>query len=309
MKPPTALTTAVQSLAGGGDIVWLMRRVDRFVGLTNRMLRFVVALLAWQIGLLFALLGGAIDLGGYAGIHIFGCVVLATWLVWRLNSPAIDDRYSVALQIVAWTAVAGPFGAFVAAALSFPSTTIRSRILHDGGIDSLTTDCSAIERVERMHVGLLDRRIRLDGASRIRPLIDVIVEGTQSEKLEALAVVYRKYEARLSAVLKRAMRDRDTSVRVLAANVTAKLHATYGRTIGDCETAAAAKPGLAQSWRNLAEARLGYAESGLLEASRARAQIEFAATDLTRAVELDPLDRASAGRLESARRQLAMWRT
>jgi len=309
MKSPAAVFTAVRSLAGGADIVWLMRRVDRFFGLTNRMLRFVVALLAWQIGVLFALLGGVIDLGGYAGIHILGCVILATWLVWRLNFPAIDHRYSVALQIVTWTAVAGPFGAFVAAALSFPSTTIRSMILRDGGIDSLTTDCSPIERVERLHVCLLDRRIRLDGASRIRPLIDVIVEGTQSEKLEALAVVYRKYEARLSAVLKRAMQDSDTSVRVLAATITAKLHATYGRTIGDCEAAAAAKPGLAQSWRNLAEARLGYAGSGLLEASRARAQMEFAAADLTRAVELDPFDRASAGRLESARQQLAMWRT
>jgi hypothetical protein len=181
--------------------------------------------------------------------------------------------------------------------------------LRDGDIDSLTTDCSAIERVERMHITLLDRRVRLEGACRIRPLMDVIAEGSQSEKFEALGVVYRRYEARLSAVLKRALRDPDTSVRVLAATVTAKLHTTYSRKIGDCQTAAAAKPRLAQNWRNLAEARLAYARSGLLEAPRARAQIEFAVGDLSRAAELDPADRASASRLDRARRQLAAWRT
>ena len=160
-----------------------------------------------------------------------------------------------------------------------------------------------------MHLALLDRRIRLEGARRVRPLMDVIAEGSQSEKLEALGVVYRRYEAGLSAVLRRALRDPDTSVRVLAATVTAKLHATYSRKIGDCQAAAAAAPELAQNWRNIAEARLAYAESGLLEASRARAEIELAVVDLTRAAENDPADRESVDRLDLARRRLAAWRT
>jgi hypothetical protein len=307
MKPATALANAAQSFPGRG--LWLVRRVDRLVGRTVWLLVFVVALLGWQIALSLALLGGIIELGAYAVIHFFGCLVLAACLGLRLNSPAIDNRYSAALQIVAWSALAGPFGAFVAAALALPSAPMRSKILRDSDVDSLTTDCSAMERVERMHITLLDRRVRLEGACRIRPLMDVIAEGSQSEKLEALGVIYRKYEARLSAVLKRALRDPDTSVRVLAATVTAKLHATYSRKIGDCQTAAAAKPRLAQNWRNVAEARLAYAESGLLEASRARAQIEFAVGDLSRAAELDPADRALASRVNSARRQLAASRT
>jgi hypothetical protein len=303
MKPATALANAAQSFPGRG--LWLVRRVDRLVGRTVWLLVFVVALLGWQIALSLALLGGIIELGACAVIHFFGCLVLAACLGLRLNSPAIDNRYSAALQIVAWSALAGPFGAFVAAALALPSAPMRSKILRDSDVDSLTTDCSAMERVERMHITLLDRRVRLEGACRIRPLMDVIAEGSQSEKLEALGVIYRKYEARLSAVLKRALRDPDTSVRVLAATVTAKLHATYSRKIGDCQTAAAAKPRLAQNWRNVAEARLAYAESGLLEAPRARAQIEFAVGDLSRAAELDPADRALASRLDSALRQLA----
>ena len=308
MKPAIALTTATQLLAGRGEIVWLVRQVDRLARSTSPLLGFVVVLLGWQIALLIALLGGVIELGAYAGIHLFGCFALAAWLVWRLCIPAIDDRYSAALQIVVWSALAGPFGAFVGLALSLPSAPISSKILRDGDIDDLTTDRSAIDSVEHMHITLLDRRIRLEGACRIRPLMDVIAEGAQSEKLEALGVVYQRYEARLSAVLKHALRDPDTSVRVLAATVTAKLHATYSRKVGDCQAASATEPSLAQNWRNLAEARLAYAESGLLETPRARAQIEFAVGDLARAAELDPADGASASRLGNARRQMASWR-
>jgi hypothetical protein len=94
---------------------------------------------------------------------------------------------------------------------------------------------------------------------------------------------------------------------VLAATVTAKLHATYSRKIGECQAAAAANPELARHWRELAEIRLAYAASGLPESSRARAQIESAADDLSRATELDPADRVSADRLDQARQQLATW--
>ena len=69
-----------------------------------------------------------------------------------------------------------------------------------------------------------------------------------------------------------------------------------------------ATPNLAQSWRNIADARLAYAESGLLEAPRARAEIEFAIGDLLRAAEIDPVDRETSGRLDRARLQLAAWK-
>jgi hypothetical protein len=309
MKPAITLAVAAQSFVGRGDIGRLVRQVNRLVGPTSWLLGFVVVLVGWQMALLLALLGGAIELGAYAGIHFLGCVVLAACLVWRSKAPAIDNRYSAAVQIVAWSAFAGPFGAFIAAALSLPSLPNRSDILRDGDTDDLTGDGSAIDPVERMHITLLDGRVRLEGACRTRPLIDVIAEGSRSEKLQALGVVYRRYEARLSTVLKRAMRDSDMSVRVLASTVTAKLHATHTRKIGDCQTAAAAEPGCAQSRRDLAEVRLAYAESGLLEAAQVRAQLEAAVDDLSRAVELDPDDRPTAGLLDRARRQLAACRT
>jgi hypothetical protein len=303
MKP--AIAASAQSFPGRGSIVGPLR-VDRLMGLANKLSGFAVLLLVWQIVLLLALLDGMIDLAAYAGVHCISCAGFAAYLIWCLKASASGDRYSAALQIVAWSAVAGPFGTFVAAALSLPAAPISAKVLRDVDVDTLTVD-PANEQTEFLHISLLDRRVRIEGACLVRPLMDVIAEGAQPEKLEALGVIYRKYEARLNVVLKRALQDSDTSVRVLAATVTAKLHATYSRKIGEFQTAAAAEPELVQHWRDLAEVRLQYAASGLPETSRARAQIEFAVDDLSRAVELDPADRASADCLDRARRQLAEW--
>jgi hypothetical protein len=302
MKPAIAFSAGAQLLAVRGDIGRLVRLVDGFNELTGWLLAFVAALLGWQTVLLLALLGEFIDLGTYAAIHFVGSLAWAAWPAWRLNAGGDDGRYATALQIVALSALAGPFGAVVALALTLPSAPLQPKAVPDD--DGPPSDRPVIRGVEGMHVALLDRRIRIEGACRINPLMDVIAEGVQAEKLEALGVIYRRYEARLSIVLKRAMQDSDASVRVLAATVISKLHGTYTRKIGDCQAAAAAQPELAQNWRELAEARIGYAGSGLLEAPRARVQVESAVDDLSRAVELDPADLELAGRLEMARRRL-----
>lgn len=304
MKPEVAFSAGVQLLAARGDINRLVRLVDGFNALTGWLLAFVAAMLGWQIVLLLALVGEFIDLGTYAAIHFLGSLAWAAWPAWRLNAGGDDGRYATALQIVSLSALAGPFGAVVALALTLPSAPLQPKAVPDADTDSPPSDRPVIRGVEGMHVALLDRRIRIEGACRINPLMDVIAEGVQAEKLEALGVIYRRYEARLSIVLKRAMQDSDASVRVLAATVISKLHGTYTRKIGDCQAAAAAQPELAQNWRELAEARIGYAASGLLEAPRARVQVESAVDDLSRAVELDPADLEMAGRLEMARRRL-----
>jgi hypothetical protein len=288
---------ADQSLAG--------HRNKLFAGLSGGLLGFVIVMCGWQIALFAALFGGIVQFETYAGIHVIGCVILASWLVFRKNGSLDEERNSAALQIVAWSAFAGPFGALVATALAFNPTQPRARLSPDEDL----IDHSAIERAERLHVALLERRLRFEGASTIRPLIDVIAEGSRSEKLEALRVVYRRHEAGLSTVLKRALQDSDTSVRVLAATVIAKLHATYSQNIGAWQAAATASPDIPQNWQTLAGARLAYAESELLESPRARAQIELAVGDLSRATELDPDGEASTALLGRARRKLAGWRS
>lgn len=293
-----SLTAAAQWIAGYGDVVSPVRWA-RFVRRAGWLLGFAILLLSWQIALFFALFDGLIQLAVFAGIHVFGCLALAALPAYRLRRTIADQRNSAALQIVGWSAFAGPFGAFVATALAFPTA---SRIESDA--DDLATDRFAIERVEHVHGALLDRRVRLEGASRIRPLMDVITEGSRAEKLEALRVVYQKYEAGLSTVLDRALRDSDTSVRVLTATVIAKLNANYSRDIGNRQRETAANPELAQNWRALAETRLAYAQSGLLDPPRAQAQIELAIGDISRAAGLDPACGGPPPLLEKDRRRV-----
>jgi hypothetical protein len=307
MNPGATPGASVQEPAGRGATTPGAQRRGHAARLVPGLLGFVVTLLGWQIALSVALLDGFIGLSAYAGIHFGGCMVLAAWVLWRRNGAGVDGPSLTLLQIVAWSAAAGPFGAFVAAALAFGPGSLHTGVVTDHDVENRQADRSAIDRVEAIHLAMQDRRIRVEGARHIRPLMDVVSEGSQSEKLEALGVVYRKYDSRLSVVLKRALQDPDTPIRVLAATVTAKLNATFSRKIGDCQAATVATPSLAQSWQNLADARLAYAESGLLEASRARVEIEAAMGDLARAAAIDPLDRDSGSRLESARRQLAAW--
>jgi hypothetical protein len=299
---------ALQFSVGRREIARVVRRFRRLAGLTHWLSGFAAALLLCQTALLGSLLNGQIQLDTYVLFDVFGCTALAALLVWRARHAGSHDNCSVALQIVAWSAVAGPFGTFVAMAIAF-SSPIHLRMVRDRGVVLMTTEHVEVEPSERVHIALLDHRIRIEGASRIHPLMDVIAEGSQPEKLEALGVVYRKFETRLVSVLRHGLRDSDASVRVLAATVISRLHALFVGKVGDCQTTAAAHPLMAQSWRNLAEARLAYAASGLLEGKQARSQIESAVSDLSRANELDPADQVSVGHLDAARRQLGNWRT
>ena len=259
---------------------------------------FTFLVLIGQMVLFLALLDRDVELGTYVEMHLLCCLVLTSYLAWPW---VCDDRRLAALQIVGWSAIGGPFGTLVAIALTLRQrvAATESEIGSEAGTDRPTNDRSTIER---MHTVLLDRRARLQDVRRVRPLKDVIVEGSRSEKLEALSVAYRKYEAKLGVVLKHALGDHDTSVRVLAATVIARLHATYGRNVGDRQATVGSKPDVAHHWRQLAEARLAYAESGLLDGARARAQIESAIGELFRAAELDPADAACGTCLTRARR-------
>jgi len=307
MNPIDRSATISRAITASGEVV---RRPRRSAPRSTRwLLGFAGSLLIGQMALFLALFYRTIELGTYVGTELLCCLALMSYLV--LGPGTRDDRYFSAIQIVGWSALAGPFGTFVAIALALPRgvAVAEPQMTPDAATNQLTNDHSTVERIARMHTALLDRRARLQDACRVRPLIDVIVEGSRSEKLEALSVVYRNYEAKLGVLLKRALRDQDTSVRVLAATVIAKLHARYGGEIGGCQRTVASNPNVAHNWCQLAESRLAYAESGLLEGARAHAQIESAFGELSRAVELDPADATTAGCLKRARRLMAYGRT
>jgi hypothetical protein len=124
-------------------------------------------------------------------------------------------------------------------------------------------------RLALLHSALLDRRLRIGDAHSIRSLFDVMIDGTQLEKLDALSLISKHYAPALAPALKRALEDGDSSVRVLAATVMAQQHNAYTKRIGVLQASAKAAPGHSDGWSELGQACLDYAESGLLEASRA----------------------------------------
>lgn len=240
-----------------------------------RLILFVITLLLYQIALLSMLWLEMIALFQYLAFHCIGSFTAFCHAALFKGDVGADNSRHARLQIVGWTALLGPLGPVISSALLVP------RRLDAACSDSPPRDPQIDQnRSKRLHAQLLDKRVRLVGPSNTKPLLDVLAEGSQSEKLEALGVIYRRYEAELSSVLKRGLQDTEPSVRVLAATVLARLHGAYVQKIGVQQEASASDPGCSEHWRKLADARLDYASSGLLENARALVQADTARRDL-----------------------------
>jgi hypothetical protein len=302
MASAVSLGPVVQNPERPDDGPTFSPRDDGSGGALSPLFGFAALLLCWQLLLLGAFLGDLFGSGPYLTYHLASCIVLAMWIVRRASDTPLAAERAVALQMVAWSALAGACGALVAIALALRPVPDPDRAT-SAETGKLTHDHEDMPRAEQLHIALKNRRIRIEGARDVRPLMDVVAEGSRSEKLEALAVVFRRYDVTLCPVLKRALEDPDTSVRVLAATVTAKLNSVFSRKIGDCQ--AAAEIATASNLRELSEARLAYAESGLLEPAQARTEAELAIESFFKAREVDPLDGGIARALD---RTIDKWR-
>jgi hypothetical protein len=221
--------------------------------------------------------------------------VTATLGIWwaraAWSGADANDKTALVLQLVAWTALAGPFGTLIAAALMVPRVTAETGDADNQGFE--------VARLELLHGSLLDRRLRFEHAHPIRPLLDVIIDGTQVEKLDALSLISKRYAPALAPTLKRALGDKDASVRVLAATVMARQHNAYTKRIGTRQAIARAAPEDPNHLSELGQAHLDYAVSGLLETSRAEAETTQARVHLGRAEQLDPGHTVTQARLDA----------
>ncbi len=188
------------------------------------------------------------------------------------------------LHATVWTLLAGPFGALIAAMLLTPRAAPASQ--DDGLFAQALAEGSELTRLELLHSMLLDRRLRLEHAHDIRPLLDVMIDGTQMEKLDALRMIAKHYVPALAPALRRGLEDKDASVRVFAATAIAQQNNLHTRRIGALQDTATSAPDCSDHWRELAQAHADYAESGLLEAARADAETRQAQAYLARAAEI-----------------------
>jgi hypothetical protein len=231
------------------------------------------------------------------------CAVTATiGILWVRASAAAEDandETSMVLQLVAWTTLAGPFGSLIAAALIVQRSDAPCRA------DTVTVQPSELPHLELLQSSLLDHRLRLGRAHAIRPLLDVVIEGTTVEKLDALSLISKRYVPTLAPALKRALEDNDSSVRVLAATVIAQQHNAYTKRIGALQAVARAAPESANDWSELAQAHFDYAASGLLDASHAKAEVSRARAHLAHAAELNLGAAATQTRLDAVQQPSA----
>jgi hypothetical protein len=270
--------------------------------LTPPLLTVIAVLLCLECALFVAFLAGRLDTPRYVAGHLLLCAGTAALGLWRLRPgrEAVGrDEAATLLQAAAWSALAGPFGAVIAGALLVPRRAARTG---DEVAAAPATTRLELTRQEALHRSLLDSRLRLEGAHTVRPMLEIIIEGTQLEKFDALGLISKHYDPALAPALKRALVDRDGSVRVLAATVMAQQHGTYTKRIGAAQDAAKTAPEVAARWSDLGQAHFDYARCGLLETGRAGAELARAIANLARAVELDPADTLAPSRLEVARR-------
>ncbi len=238
-----------------------------------------------QSNLFLAFASGRLDTLWYLSCHLGLCAVTAAFGVrWASASTAEGDastRLALVIQLVGWMALGGPFGTLVAIALYVPEAKPIS--IGDGA----TGQRLELSRHELLHNLLLDHRLRLHSASATRPMLDIMIEGTRLEKLDALGVISRRYAPAFATALRRALQDTDNSVRVLGATVLAQQHGIFAKRLGALQARAKEDPESPDIWRSLGQACLAYAESGLLEAAQARALALEADANFARAVESD----------------------
>ena len=259
----------------------------------------VFGLLCLESTLFLAFVTGRLETRAFINLHLALCAATATFGLWWAGAASTaadaDDKIASVLQSVAWTVLAGPFGTVVAAALLVPRKA--------GASDAeVAASRPGLTRLELLHGSLLDSRMRLERAHAIRPLLDVIIEGTQLEKFDALSLISKRYDPALAPALRRALEDKDASVRVLAATVLAQQNNAHTKRIGALQAVAKADAGTSSDWSELGQAHFDYAVSGLLEASRAEIEVSHALDYLARAAELDPGNAVAAARLVTVRR-------
>jgi len=244
----------------------------------------VLGLLCVETGGFLSLTANSLDTRSYLIAHLGLCAAVAILgLRWSWASPTVEearDKTTTVVQLVVWTILGGPFGVAIAAMLLVPQRSQVERAATASGVGAPSDGHSELTRPELLHGLLLDRRLRIEHAHLIRPLLDVILDGTQIEKLDALGIVSKRYTPAFAPALRRALEDKDGAVRVLAATVLAQQHNGYTKRIGAIQAMVKETSEHAKHYSELAQAHLEYAQSGLLDTSRANAEMMQARANL-----------------------------
>jgi hypothetical protein len=128
--------------------------------------------------------------------------------------------------------------------------------------------------------------------STAAPFLDIMAFGTVVQKRAVIAMIAAEFRASFAPALQGALNDADPAIRVQAASAVAYLDASFVNRAMTLQTRCAAHPDDADAILQLACHREAYAESGLLDESRARAELTEALACYERVNAIRPADAA-----------------
>lgn len=265
----------------------------------------VAALGVLAIGLLGVnVLSEFLNLRGAAPANVVLVAQVVTGAVAACAIPNFNDAKTrgFALHLAIWLTLAGSLGVAIWTALVIADLRSRPTRLFSAEIDRAIDD-DPLEALAAVAGDIHDGRIRLEGASAVRPLRDILTTAPTSVQLRALSAVARSYDPSMAHALSLALNSTDATVRVLAATVLAKLHHEYGSRIE--VRAAPSTPETAAAFSELGQARLAFALSGLMNEERRTTALDQAQDAFATALSIDcTYEPARAGLLTSRRAAL-----
>jgi polysaccharide biosynthesis protein PelE len=148
---------------------------------------------------------------------------------------------------------------------------------------------------------LVLRGARPPSRSTVSPFLDVVALGTVEQKRAVIALIAGEFQPAFAPAIQSALNDADPAIRVQAASAVAHIDAGFVNRAMALQARCTAQPNDGDAILELARHREAYAESGLLDESRAHAEMTEALACYERA---NALGSADASVLEAITRLL-----
>lgn len=199
------------------------------------------------------------------GAAVLAC--MGAWQTMNNAAPRAADAWAWRLGALG-IALLGPLGV-VGAALGM--LLQRTFTAQGAAMDPVWLRVVAADDADAMHVQREQHKI--DGLMVNRPSVspfsDVMSYGTSTQKQDVVAAIGAHFKPPFARTLQRALRDREPSVRIMAAVTTARIENTFLDSLTGLENDWASHPGEATRALELAQQYDAYANTGLLDDGRA----------------------------------------
>jgi len=222
-------------------------------------------ILAIQIGALFGVFRGWIDLWIFAGVHIF-CVLIVTIWANAYRRGGQVNRFVVLLAVM--TAALGPVGTLGLMAI----VPLQSGLRHESSpfeewYKTLFPD-EVDDPDQTLYRQIVSGRADLQAVASVDSFSDVMRAGSLEQKRAVISLLVRQFRPEFAPALKLALEDPTPAIRVQAATAAAEIESDFMEASIRLEKAAASNPADFNAQLAVARHHDAYAFCGLLDPQR-----------------------------------------